>query len=252
MSSDYTQFTNIAQHYDALMAGVPYHLWVDYLEEILKSLDYNPRTVLDLACGTGSVSEILAERGYEVTGSDIAADMIDVARAKSAKKGSFIQYHVQDAAELTLGCKFDLIISLFDSLNYITDENTLQKAMERVSEHLDPGGYFIFDVNTEYALAHGFFNQSNIGSGKYPKYVWVSTYDRTSRICSVNMVFEVEEVDGTRKQFTEIHEQKAYRLEELDKMLYNAGFETVARYHAYKFKQPGRRSDRVFFVARKK
>lgn len=252
MDSDYQQFTNITDHYDALMAGVPYHLWVDYLEEILKRLDYQPNTVFDLACGTGSVSELMAERGYDVVGADIAAGMIEVAKRKTAKSGANIEYLVQDACELNLGRKFDLVISLFDSLNYITDESKLALAMERVSEHLVDGGYFIFDVNTEYAFAHGFFNQSNIGSGTYPKYVWVSTYDRTSRICSVNMVFEAQEPDGTRHQFTEIHEQKAYRMEELDKMLFDAGLETVARYHAYKFKQPTRRSDRVFFVARKK
>jgi SAM-dependent methyltransferase len=178
--------------------------------------------------------------------------MVGVARRKAAGSGSGVDYHVQDAAELSLGREFDLVVSLFDSLNYITDGSHLARAMARVSEHLVQGGYFIFDVNTEYALAHGFFNQSNIGSENYPKYVWASSYDRTTRICTVNMVFEVLKPDGTKRQFTEVHEQKAYRLEELDGMLLTAGFETVARYNAYKFKQPSRRSDRVFFVARKK
>jgi len=232
------------------MAGVPYRFWVDYVEDILRRLRYHPLTVLDLACGTGTVAEILAERGYRVTGVDISPAMVDVARAKTAATGSRIDYHVQDAADLSLGRRFDLVISLFDSLNYILDDPRLAQAMHRVAEHLVSGGCFIFDVNTEYALSHGFFNQSNIGADSYPKYVWASDYDRETRICTIKMVFEVVEGDKSR-QFTEVHRQKAYRLEDLDRMLADAGLGTAASYHAYKFKQPGRRSDRVFFVARK-
>ena len=249
MNSGPKQFVDIAEHYDDLMAGVPYRLWVDYIEEILHKLKYRPRTVLDLACGTGTVAEILSERGYEVTGTDLSEGMIEVARQKGEAGEYEIEYSVQDAAELDLGRKFDLAISLFDSLNYITDGDRLAMAINRVGEHVVPGGYFIFDVNTEYALAHGFFNQTNLGS--YPKYVWSSSYNRETRICTVTMVFEVMD-HGEKHQFTEIHRQKAYRLSELEQMLTDAGFETIACYHAYKFKQPTRRSDRVFFVARKK
>ena len=251
MCPDFGQFTEIAEHYDALMAGVPYGLWVDYVQEILRRLNWRPRTVLDVACGTGSVAEILAAKGYEVVGVDISPAMVEVARRKSAASGSGTQYQVQDAAELSLPAKFDLAISLYDSLNYVLDEHLLAAAIERVAEHVVSGGLFIFDVNTEYALAHGFFNQSNVGTGVYPRYVWISRYDRESRMCTINMAFEVQERAGTKRQFTEVHRQRAYTLEELDAMLSQAGFETVARYHAYKFKQPGRRSDRVFFVARK-
>jgi ubiquinone/menaquinone biosynthesis C-methylase UbiE len=243
------QFTNVAEHYDALMAGVPYRLWADYIEEILRKMDSRPRTVLDVACGTGTVSEILAARGYDVTGVDLAAGMIEIARRKAERTGSGVDYHVADAAKMFLGRQFDLAVSLFDSLNYITDETQLAQAIMRVGEHVVQGGLFIFDINTEYALAHGFFNQTSLGS--YPKYVWTSRYDHGTRICVVDMVFEVEE-QGVKRQFKETHVQKGYRLEELDQMLSSAGFETVEHYHAYKFKQPTRRSDRVFFVARKK
>ncbi len=249
MSEQPEQFTNVAAYYDALMAGVPYLLWTNYIDEILRRLDYAPRTVLDVACGTGSVSEILAARGFDVTGVDIAPDMIEVAKKKALCTESDVEYHVSDAAEMDLGRQFDLAISLFDSLNYITDEDQLRRAVKRVGEHVKQGGLFIFDVNTEYALAHGFFNQTNLAS--YPKYVWTSSYDHATRICTVKMVFEVED-DGERRQFHETHVQKGYTLAELDGMLWDAGFETVERFHAYKFKQPTRRSDRVFFVARKK
>lgn len=174
-----------------------------------------------------------------------------MAKQKARLSGSKVSYHVQDAASLSLGRQFDLAVSLFDSLNYITDEARLQRAIRCISEHLVAGGYFIFDVNTEYALSHGFFNQANLEANKYPRYIWRSEYDCQSRVCKVTMVFEVME-KGQRRQFTEIHYQKAYRLDELDSMLSAAGFETTAKYQAYRFRQPTRRSDRVYFVARKK
>lgn len=241
-----TQFKQIAAYYDDLMAGVPYNLWVKYIESILDRIDYHPKSILDAACGTGNVSEILAQRDYEVTGADIAPDMIDIARSKDGG----VDYHVQDMAELDLTRKFDLAISLFDSLNYITDPIHLAKAIKCVSEHLVDGGVFIFDINTEYALAHHFFDQANISSVHYPHYIWNSQYDNSSRICTVNMTFEVVE-NGEKVQFKEVHVQRAHSLEELKSMLLDAGFEVVDVFHAYKFRPPTRRSDRVFFVAKK-
>jgi SAM-dependent methyltransferase len=243
------QFTEIAGHYDDLMAGVPYRYWAEYIEDILARIPYRPRTILDAACGTGNVSEILMEFGYEVTGIDISPGMIDVAKGKTGKYGD-VEYLVQDMTKLDLGRQFDVVISLFDSLNYITEPVQLQTAMKRIASHLVPGGIFIFDVNTEYALSHGFFNQANLDSRHYPKYVWSAEYDKSRRVCTVTMVFEVPDGDATR-QFTEVHRQYAYKLEELEVMIEKAGLEFVDSYFAYTFKKPSRRSDRVFFVARK-
>jgi len=242
-----SQFDLIAVHYDDLMNGVPYHLWVNYIEGILGRMDYHPLTVLDVACGTGNVSELLANKGYEVVGIDIAPEMIVVAKGK---KGG-VEYHVQDMAELDLGGRrFDLAISLFDSLNYVTDIDQLSRGIKRVGEHLVDGGLFIFDVNTIYALSNHFFDQANLSNEHYPKYVWTSTYDHQSRICRVDMNFEVHE-DGKPRQFKEVHIQRGHSLEELTQWLIDASFEVVDVFQAYRFRKPNRRSDRVFFVARR-
>ncbi len=245
MSND--QFQEIAPYYDDLMAGVPYRLWVDYLEDLFRRHSIQPRTILDVACGTGNVSEILAGRGYEVVGADIAPGMIEVAK----KKTGGVEYHLADMAELDLGRTFDLAISLFDSLNYITDVDHVARAIRRVGEHVKDGGYFIFDINTIYALAHHFFDQANLGSPHYPHYIWSSEYDHSTRICRVNMQFEVME-HGESRQFREVHVQRGHSLEELTGWLGQAGFEVVEILHAYRFRKPTRRSDRVFFVARKR
>ncbi len=241
-----TQFTQIAQHYDQLMGGVPYRLWVEYIENILSRFGARPVDVLDAACGTGTVSDLLKNKGYNLTGVDIAPDMIDIAK----KRVSGVDFYVSDLAELDLDKTFDLAICLFDSLNYITEDDHLEKAIERISSHLRPGGLFIFDVNTVYALAHHFFDQANLESDNYPKYVWTSDYDNKTRLCTINMIFTVRD-NGKERQFKEVHYQKGYLLEELEQMIISAGLELVDKYQAYKFKRPTRRSDRVYFVTRK-
>ena len=245
MSED-PQFELVARYYDDLMAGVPYRLWVNYLEDMLERLAYRPRTVLDVACGTGNVSEELARRGYQVVGVDISPDMIEVAKSKN----SSVDYLVQDIAEIDLDTKFDMAISLFDSINYVTDPEHLARGIKKVSEHVKPGGIFTFDINTIYALSHHFFDQANLASSHQPKYVWNSEYDHSTRLCRVNMTFEVIE-NGEPRQFTEVHVQRGHTLEELTNMLVEASFEVLHVFHAYKFRKPTRRSDRVFFVARR-
>ena len=242
------QFTEIARHYDRLMSNVPYRLWVDYLQKILARIGAKPRNVLDVACGTGNVTEEIYDRGYDVVGIDIQPEMIEIARNKAEESSRPIRYYVQDMAELKVDGRFDLAVSLFDSFNYITDPNDLARGMARIFDHLVPGGLLIFDVNTEYALAHHFFDQCSLE--RYPRYAWTSYYDRATRICRVEMAFEVLE-NGGKRQFTEVHLQRAYSLDELRQMLEVADFEVLNVYHAYTLKKPTRRSDRVFIVARR-
>src|SRR5437588_1882722 len=114
-----TSFIAVAPHYDRLMADVPYRAWVKYLHQLLELRNLKPRRILDLACGTGSVSEILARDGYEVVGVDLSAPMIQEARKKAARWDMPIEYHIQDAARMEIpGPPFDLCVSFFDSMNY--------------------------------------------------------------------------------------------------------------------------------------
>jgi len=250
--SENTEFTAVAPYYDELMTGVPYDDWVRYIERLLAGRHASPRQVLDLACGTGNVSEIMAERSYHVVGVDIAADMIKQAKRKAERKLMNIEYHVQDAVTLDLpATSFDLCISLFDSLNYITNPSDLAKAIQRVYAHLRPGGLFIFDVNAEYALKNGFFDQSNDYSAERLRYVWRSEYDAATRICTVAMRFFLRGKDGVDKEFRETHVQFAYTEAELRSMLSDAGFIAVDTYHAYTMKPVRKTTDRIYFVAEK-
>ena len=250
MSPENRSFTAIAPYYDLLMRDVPYRGWVEYLHQLLEARGFNPHRILDLACGTGSVAEILAVQGFEVVGVDISTPMVERARKKAVEKGLSIEYYVQDAAELQIpGLRFDLCTSFFDSLNYIHEPSKLQIALMRVYDHLRPGGLFIFDVNSVFALEGGFFDQDNTASNARLRYVWRSEYDPKSHLCTVNMRFFLRGRDGIDREFRETHVQFAYEDEELRHMLTSAGFYRIETYNAYSLLPVRPTSDRIFFIA---
>lgn len=243
------QFDEIAFLYDELMEGVPYIEWLKYINQILVTFEGVPEKVLDLCCGTGRVSMMLAEQGFKVSGIDISSGMIQLAKRNSQKKGLDIDFHVQDASCFSMPDRYDLVISLFDSLNYILDIKALQQCFNRVADHLAPDGLFIFDMNTELALAAGLFNQNNKGSKTRLIYNWKSSYNYETGICAVEMDFEYGREHGKKIQI--VHHQRAYDLGDIASMLVTAGFDILAVYDAYNFRRVSAKSDRVFFVARK-
>ena len=246
------QFVRVAPLYDQLMHDVPYGRWIEYLRELLATRGASPRSVLDLACGTGNVSELLCAEGYAVAGVDIAEHMIAEARRKAGERGLPVQYAVQDAALLDLpGQRFDLCVSLFDSLNYVTDLDRLRQAMERVQAHLTRNGLFIFDMNSDYALRNRFFDQNNRATDAGLRYDWISEYDADTRLCRIKMHFWNREEDGSETTFYEEHRQFAYRHDEVVEMLESAGYEDVAAFQAYTLRTPTRTSDRIFYIARR-
>lgn len=245
-------FVAVAPLYDELMFGVPYDDWVTYLHRLFQEWKSTPHHILDLACGTGNVSEILTKEGCRVVGVDIAPGMIAEARRKAVERGLPILYYVQDAAELELPSQdFDLCISLFDSLNYIIEPARLALAMQRVYAHLKPGALFIFDLNTDFALINHFFDQDNLKQDERLRYDWDSEYFPETRLCRVHMGFWYRTENGLDRTFEETHWQFAYRTDEILAMLDAAGFQEVRTYQAYTLRPPHRTSDRIFYVARK-
>ena len=253
MSSENPAFGPVAAHYDELMAGVPYRYWVRYLAQLWERHGTAPGTVLDLACGTGTVSRLLSSQGHQVVGVDLSAAMLARARQEAVGIDPPIEFIQQDAAELDLGGRrFDAVVCLFDSLNYLLKPERLASAFARVFGHLEPGGSFIFDLNTEYALAQGMFNQSSARHGEALHYRWRSRYDPASRLCTVSMRFSyTDPTTGETQVFHETHRQRAYDREEVLGWLHDAGFAEVFVYDSYTTEPPKKRSDRLFYVALK-
>jgi SAM-dependent methyltransferase len=251
-SSEYHQFEGVAPYYDQLMQGVPYEKWVQYLEQLIRRFQVEVHTVLDLACGTGNVSEILANRGYTVWGVDISSHMIQAAMEKAKRCRLPIHYEVQDASSLSLSnTNFDLCVCLFDSLNYILDPHNLALTFQNVYDHLRPGGLFIFDINSYYALENGFFDQDNMLDDEPLKYIWKSSFDSSTKTCSVHMRFIIKDHDGKETVFYETHFQHAYGFTEILNMLDSSGFQNIQSFHRYTLRPVNAYSDRIFFACKK-
>ncbi len=240
-------FGPIAPHYDLLMANVPYDMWVGYYRLLLSSLELDPDTLLDVCCGTGTVAEFLMDAGYEVTGFDISAGMIEAARGKAAAKKLPISYTVDDATTFDLGKTFEGAYSFFDSLNYITDPVDLRKALHRVSAHLEPGGSFCFDLNTAYAFEAQLFDQEELRSKAPIRYLWKGEYDPGTRLIEVQMSFW-----RGQEELKEVHHQRAHPIEEVKEGLMDAGFDEIHVYDSYTLDPPRKKSDRVHFMAVKR
>ncbi len=236
-------FRAVAPYYDDLMKSVPYRMWVSYYLLLLAAQDVHPKTILDVCCGTGTMCEMLTFEGFSMAGVDLSEGMIDYAKRKAAKKKLEIDYQVQDACTFELGKTFDSALSFFDSLNNITDPDRLQQAFIRVADHLDPGGSFIFDLNTAYAFEAKLFDQKQLRANAKLRYDWVGDWDPETRLITVNMQFWRGE-----EYFTEVHKQRAYDEDEVREMLANAGFGYVRAYHSYTLNPPRYASDRLHYA----
>lgn len=241
------EFDAVAEYYDHLMRQVPYRGWVDYVEGILRRWRAQPRQVLDLACGTGKVGSEMLRRGYEAVGADLSEAMV----RRCAVQQPPLTAVVGDAAALPLaGRSFDLIVCLYDSLNYILDPDVFNRAMAEAHRVLRPGGLFIFDLNTIRALSTAMFTQASLSGPDPLHYDWRANWDPASRICRVDMWFGYHGPDGL-KEFTETHYQRAYTMREVALAVDAAGFRKHKVYDAYHFTPTTPWSDRAFHVARK-
>lgn len=236
-----SSFVEIAEHYEDLMSGVPYPMWVSYLKLLWANYDVKPKNVLEICCGTGTMCRLLEKEGYSATGVDISEQMI----AKARELSPTIEYYAQNAAEMNLGKRFDAAFSFFDSFNYIADPDACREAIHRAAKHLVPGGLFAMDLNTAYAFEEKMFDQQNLKPAAKVRYKWRSSWLPETRICTVDMEFW-----AGNNHFKEVHVQRAHSQEEIGRWMAEAGFESVKFYDAYTLDPPRGRSDRIHTVGK--
>lgn len=241
----------LAGCYDALTVDVGYAKWADYLERHFARSPIPVRTVLDLACGTGSLTWLLAERGYEMIGVDRSGEMLAQAMDKArAVPGEAPMFLCQSMDKLDLYGTIDACVCCLDSVNYITRPKVLEKAFQRVCLFLMPGGTFLFDVNTPEKL-RGLDGQMFIDETDDTYCVWRAEYSARRRICTYGMDIFRLTPDGLWDRGEEVHEEYAYEPDELEDMLRRAGFEHIKRYGDKKLRAPAAGEQRIFFTARK-
>jgi len=242
-------YHELARSYDRLTNDVDYRATVAFYREILKREGLKPRTAVDLACGTGSVTAILAELGIDAIGVDMSEEMLTVAMEKVMDLEQPPRFICQKLQELRLPRGVDLAVCALDSLDYVTDPADCAEAIRRVYKALNPGGIFIFDVNTPEKL-RAMDGQVFLDEDDDVYCVWRGEFDEQTNICSYGMDLFQRQGNVWHRSFEE-HREYAYSQEQLTKYLKAAGFTHIEVYADRLFEAPREGEQRIYFKARK-
>ena len=242
-------YHELAQSYDRLTNDVDYEATVDFYYEILKREGLRPRTAVDLACGTGSVTAILAKKGLQVTGVDMSEEMLTVAQQKAPELDNQPRFVCQPLQELRLPRGVDMTVCALDSLDYITDPKDCKEAIRRVYKALNPGGIFIFDVNTPEKL-RAMDGQVFLDEDDDVYCVWRGEFDEQTNICSYGMDLFQRRGAVWERSFEE-HCEYAYSAQQLTGYLKAAGFTHIRVYGDRRMEPPTDGEQRIYIKARK-
>lgn len=245
-------YSSFAEVYDLFMDNVPYEEWSVYLQQLLKENGVEDGLVLDLGCGTGTLTELLAAQGYDMIGVDASEEMLQAAMEKRTRSGQDILYLLQDMREFELYGTVRAVVSICDSINYILEYEDLVRVFTLVNNYLDPGGVFIFDLNTVYKYQNILGDNTFAEDREESSFIWDNFYDEDDQVNEYDLTLFIREENGVYRKYTETHYQKAYDLTAVRRALKEAGMEFAAAYDAFTKEPPKKDSERIYVIAREK
>lgn len=243
----FIMYSDFAFYYDRLMRDVDYAQWSDYIMEIIKRNRLDAELVADLGCGTGTFCLKMAAKGYEMIGIDQSAEMLSCARQKALQAEADVLFLNQDMTSFELYGTVDVITCLMDSVNYVTYKSDLKRFFKLVKNYLNPGGLFIFDINSPYKFENILSSNVFYEMDEDVSYIWQNSYDKSKKLCRFDLSFFVKEGELYRR-FDEVHYERCYTRKELDDMLDSAGLTVKSIYGGFGFGKPFDRCERLFFV----
>lgn len=246
-------YRDFAYVYDELMDNIPYEKWCDRIIDLIKQYGVTKPSqvsdgmkeafasgsreeqllaserdlVVDLGCGTGTLAQMLYEKGYDMIGVDCSEEMLNVAMRKKEQSGAKILYLLQDMRKLELYSTAGTIISVCDSLNYILEEEELSTVFRLVENYLYPGGIFIFDFNTIYKYEQVIGNTVIAENREDCSFIWENDYDPEEQLNEYDLTIFVQKEGDCFRRFTETHLQRGYSVEQMVGLLREAGLDPV-------------------------
>lgn len=245
-----SRYGSFAEYYDSLTSNVDYRKTAEYVSDILNENGINKGILLDLACGTGTMSLIMAQKGYDVIGVDNSPEMLGEAREKALEAGEDILFLCQDMCSIDLYGTVDCTVCLLDSLNHLESKEELLETFKRVSLFTVPGGLFVFDVNTEYKHKYVLGDNTFVYDNDDVYCVWQNEYDDESKTVEIFLDFFQEE-NGLYRRSSEYFAEKAFSDSDIKNLLSEAGFTDIKAYGELRKTAPSDTEERVFYVARK-
>ena len=258
-------YTSFAQVYDLFMDNVPYDKWCSWICDYLRKEKVEDGLILDLGCGTGKLTRLMAKEGYDMIGIDMSYDMLDIAREQemfaqmevmdqmeAMDQGREILYLQQDMREFELYGTVRAIYSSCDCINYLMEEADVEAVFRLANNYLDPEGLFIFDVNTPYKYEKLLGDNTFAEDREESSFIWNNFYDKEEGVNQYDLSIFVREEDGRFQRFRETHYQRSYSLETLKILIERSGMEFVAAFDAYSYEPVREDSEKITIVAREK
>lgn len=263
MADSYESF---AQVYDELMDNVPYEQWAEQILGILREYDITDGILCDLGCGTGSMTMLLRDAGYDMIGIDCSEDMLGIAREKQylfmdeyededaeledgLSQMNSIMYLLQDMREFELYGTVRACISICDSVNYILEEEELLQTFRLVNNYLDPKGLFLFDFNTVHKYRDVIGDSVIAENREDCSFIWENNYDAEKEINEYDLTIFVQEEDDLFTRFHEMHYQRGYTLETMKRLIEESGLVFVRAFDSDTLKEADDESQRIFVIA---
>jgi ubiquinone/menaquinone biosynthesis C-methylase UbiE len=244
-------YSGFAKVYDLFMDNIPYEEWTDYVKELFAEEGVKDGILLDLGCGTGSVTELLAKSGFDMIGIDNSEEMLEIAMEKRAESGLDILYLLQDMREFELYGTVKGVVSICDSMNYILDEEDLLDVFKLVHNYLDNEGIFIFDMKTMHEYANVMADNTFAEDREESSFIWENYYDEEEEINQYDLSIFVKEEDGRYRKYEETHLQRAYEQQCVEELIKESGLELLHVYDAFTKELPAEDSQRIYFVCRR-
>ena len=247
-------YTDFARVYDTFMDDTPYEEWCAFLTGVLKEFHIEKDLVLELGCGTGTLTQLLAAAGFDMIGVDNSEEMLGIAMEKkeAAGRGEELLYLCQDMREFELYGTVRGVVSICDSMNYIMSAEELLEVFRLVNNYLDPGGIFLFDMNTVYKYRELLGDATIAENREDCSFIWENTWYEEEQANEYDLTIFERAESGLFRKYTETHFQRAYEIGEVKRLLQEAGMEFVAVYDAFTEEAPRKDSERVYFIAREK
>lgn len=272
-------YTDFAQVYDEFMDETPYEEWCAFLVGMLgrygpkevadedsrllddtyvisdgpneQHLRQERNTILDLGCGTGTLTQLLARKGYDMIGVDNAQEMLQIAMEKRDESGLDILYLLQDMREFELYGTVGAVVSVCDSINYLLEEEEVLRTFKLVHTYLYPGGVFIFDFNTVYKYSQIIGDATIAENREDCSFIWENYYHEAEEINEYDLTIFVRSKEALFQRFQETHYQRGYRLEQMCRLVEQAGLKILETLDADTREAAGQESERVYIVAKK-
>lgn len=244
-------YGNFAHYYDILTGNISYKDRAAYFDMLIKKHGGKKDLLLDLACGTGSLSEEMCRLGYDVIAVDGSEEMLNEALDKKFDSGLNIQYLCQDMTKLDMFGTIDVTICALDSLNHLPDLDAIKQTINRVSLFCEPGGLFIFDVNTPYKHKNVLGNNTFVYDMEDVYCIWQNTYTEEDNRVEMWLDFFEKQENGSYERYDESFSEIAFDDAVIEKIVVGSGMEIVGKYDYDTTEPPKADSEKIVYVAHK-